>query len=104
MQGREDLARWSQSQDTELFLLAAPFSSINFYSSRSQNQIHLLTSLVCVPTTPITYFKIKTALSIPVFDAILDNICLGMDVKSRRLKLPVQPGVCLNAISLTVPL
>lgn len=87
------------------FFASCPlFSSINFYSSQSQNQIHLLTSLVCVPTTPITYFKIKTALLIPVFDTILDNIYLGMDVKSKRLKLPVQPGVCLNAISLTVPL
>lgn len=74
-----------------VFFASCPlFSSINFYPSQSQNQIHLLTSLVCVTTTPIIYYKIKTALSIPAFDTIFANIYLGtdMDKKISLIKFP----------------
>lgn len=39
-----------------------------------------------------------------LFDTILGNIYLRMDMKTKRLQLSAQPGVSSNAIPLRVPL
>lgn len=98
-----------------VILLASPvsslfFSHINFYSIQSQRQTHLHTSKVYMShpflrLQPIPQNTLK--LSSPfqsLFDTIVGNIYLGMNMKTKMLQLSPQSGVFPNAIPITAPL